>query len=166
MDDSALTLAERFRRACKARGVSMRSLEGDYPMIPRGYAGFIATGRRAKLSPEMIARISTLLGVSVRWLINGAGPMFIEDEQSRAGPYAGDNRTKGAEILRLEGEYTDDEIAAASDRAAAAAPVRVSRTVRAWRDAIEIEIRLSRRAAKPIDIRPRRSTRPPNGARS
>jgi len=157
MDDSALTLAERFRRACKIRGVTFRSLEGDYPKLPYGYASFIATGRRTNLSPEMVDRVSTLLGVSVGWLINGAGPMFVEDERSRTGARGRDNRAKAEEILRLEGEYPNDEIAAASDRAAET--TTAGRSVRAWRDEIELEIRVERRAVQAAEAEVRRTRR-------
>ncbi len=66
------TLAERIAIMLEKRQLSQHGLEGE-AKLSRGYVSRILKGERAKLSPDMMARIAAALEVSYEWLATGRG---------------------------------------------------------------------------------------------
>ena len=122
----------------------------------------VAAARLANVDPAQALGISLGFGAGER----GGGSLIgkVGKRRARAARSAPplldlaryDDRGRAELILRLEGETTEAEIREGSARVLAAWGGGADRSPREWRDAIDIEIRVTRRA-KEIEARSRRA---------
>ena len=141
-----IPLLELDRRIGRSMGYSSRLVNPTPGMKPRDPRG------------ESISAIAHALNVRAEWLLSGELPMRPVPEPGSVD--RGSPRSRAEEILRLEQEWTEGEIADGSARVAAQLEGLPERTAREWRNEIELEIRAARRA-QPVAAPERKKRRGP-----